>query len=93
MVLSLPSYFIKPIRAGATSYTSMSLEEYGTRLDSHVLVGERFGGQWKKKFRDKRKREAGGQLEQFKVKELKEAFLLKDVSSALHLWPATRHKC
>lgn len=90
MALSLPGYFIKPMRGGTTSYTSMSLEEYGTRLDSHGWVGERFRGQWKKKFRDKRERDAGGQLEKFKMKEIREAFLLKKVPSALHLWPATR---
>lgn len=93
MALSLPCYFIKPMRAGTTSYASMSLEEYGTRLDSHGWVGERFAGQWKKKFRVKRERDERGQLEKFKMKEIKEAFLLKGVSSALHLWPATRCKC
>lgn len=39
------------------SYRSMSLEEYGAILDSQGLVGEGFGGQWKK-LRDKRETEA-----------------------------------
>lgn len=40
--------------------------------------------------RQKGDRGTGGQLEKFKIKEIKEDFLLKEVSSALYLWPVTR---